>query len=128
MYISPSYPFSGSHLISLCSVHMCLYSCKSVNVDVRAHSHMYVCLWIQPSVIADISVSMDSSGCRDYHQSNCWGWQDTHTHMHTHTHTRTHAHTHALTMSPVLVELISLPRCFLPHRALFPLPHPSAQP
>lgn len=31
-------------------------------------------------------------------------------------------------MSPALVELISLPRRFLPHRALFPLPHPSAQP
>lgn len=31
-------------------------------------------------------------------------------------------------MSPALVKLISIPRRFLPHRALFPLPHPSAQP
>lgn len=61
---------------------------------------------------------MDSSGCWDYHQSNCWGWQ----------HTYRQTHTYILTMSPALVELISLPRRFLPHRALFPLPHPSAQP
>lgn len=61
---------------------------------------------------------MDSSGCWDYHQSNCWGWQ----------HTYRQIHTYILTMSPALVELISLPRRFLPHRALFPLPHPSAQP
>lgn len=51
----------------------------------------------------------------------------------THTHTlpsqtHTHMNTHTLTMSPALVQLISLPRRFLPHWALFPLPHPPAQP
>lgn len=97
--------------VVLMSVCCCAYVSPRCSLDMQADKDGCNCK-------ADVSARMDSSGCQDYHQSKCWGWQ----HTHTLTHTRSVLTTRWWSLSPYQDASSLTELCFL-----FPILLPSPE-